>query len=608
MALSFLFLALCLIVLFLGPLLNPLVAKRPRSMDFLDGFVLTAVLALVSFHILPHAIEAQGFWVIGIAFAGMMLPTLIERLGHRFAAASHKTTLGLAILGLMLHMFADGVALVQPGDEPGLIPLAVFLHSIPMGLLIWWIIRPITTPKTSFVILLMLALALLAGFGVGLSVVHAGHPRSIGWFEGLVTGSLLHVMFHRFAPPVKTVVKPAAWQWASGLGCLTAVALVVLINPYVPILSHSQAWGSTARTFLSLALMSAPALLLAYLAGGLVQVFLPKSSLGWLRSGSQMTRAFTGRAVGLPLPVCSCGVVPLSKSLINRGTPLAAAIAFFVATPELGFDAILISLPLLGTTMMFIRLFAAAIVALLVGWLIGLLFPEQETPPPLAVDPKMEARFAQKLRLSFESAFGEIVDHTGPWILVGLLLAAFVQPLLENIPVHNLSSFWQVPIFALIGMPIYVCASGSTPFVAALLVAGISPGAALAFLITGPATNVTTFGILTRLHNKKVALTFMALMFVIPVAIGYAVNLIFPTIQTPDIFAHQHDDGSLLQKISLAALALVFVALLLRKGPRHLINQIVSFEDEDNAHNHDHAEPSHKKAAGAKPHQESCCH
>lgn len=624
MFISVLFLLLCLIVLGLGPVLHPLIAHRHKLMAFLDGFVLTAVLALLFCNILPHAMESQGLWVLLIAFLGMMIPGLIEKLGTQFAKASHQTTLILAIIGLAFHMFVDGIALIQPDATHGdtnigtsIVPIAIFLHSIPMALMVWWIIRPITSLRASLFILLLLGLSLVLGFGFGFYVAVSEHHTSFGLFEGLVVGSLLHVMFHRHTP--HDTNSSAEWQWPAGFGSLVAIAVGFVLNLFVPVLSHSHYWTQTSNLFYDFAILSAPALLLAYLAGGFIQAFLPKASVQWLQKGSSFKQAFKGMMFGLPLPVCSCGVVPLYKSLVHRGTPIAAALAFFVATPELGFDAILLSLPLLGQTMMFIRLIAAAVVALSVGWLMGMIFKKSPMPSIPATSVESEFSFQQKLLMSFKSAFGEILDHTGPWIIVGIVIAVLIEPLLSTHPLQMLASHWQVPLMALIGMPMYVCASGATPLVAVLMANGLSPGAALAFLITGPATNVTTFGILAKLHSQKVATLFAALMFVIPVCLGYVVNWFFPTLSAPNIFqAHTHG-ATLVQKIALGILVIAFMGLLLRKGPRHLINQIVAFENESGPetlpHEHPHDQHHNHKQMNSAPNnthpaktEKSCCH
>ena len=177
--------------------------------------------------------------------------------------------------------------------------------------------------------------------------------------------------------------------------------------------------------------------------------------------------------------------------------PASAAIGFLVATPELGLDAILISIPLLGPELTGVRLIAAFVVAYAVAVFVGRglrsIAPMEQhsdsTPPPPV-----------QTRLKNGVHFGlvELFDHTFPWVLAGLLVAAWAEPILNESVFATIPSYLQVPLFAIIGIPVYVCASGSTPLAAIAIHKGISPGAAIAFLIAGPATNVTTFGILVN--------------------------------------------------------------------------------------------------------------
>ena len=112
------------------------------------------------------------------------------------------------------------------------------------------------------------------------------------------------------------------------------------------------------------------------------------------------------------------------------------------------------------------------------------------------------------MRAGAKFGFVEVFDHTMPWIVVGLLLAALAEPMLSHTAFENIPSFFQVPLAALIGVPVYVCASGATPLAALAIHKGLSSGAALTFLIAGPATNLTTFGVLSKLHGRKIAMLF----------------------------------------------------------------------------------------------------
>lgn len=585
-------LSLCILVLFLGPLLHPFAMRSKSLVSFIDGFVLVSVIALVSVHILPHTVQDQGWLALVFALIGLMLPSLFEKGSKKLARFSHNLALWIAVIGIAFHMFLDGMALIEDKSNQ-MLPLAIFMHRIPVGLMLWWLLRPFFGKFGSVNALFLMGLATACGYFFGIHFLEITDHSTVGLFEALVAGSLLHVLFHRHNPMSPS--KKSGWALAAGFGSLVAVAFMVVSNERFPMSEHSHDLHGFADTFFALSLKSAPALVLAYVGAGLIQSFLPHASIRWMQKGSAGLQSLKGMAFGLPLPVCSCGVVPLYRSLVKKGTPLSAAIAFFVATPELGLDAVLISLPLLGVEMTLMRVVAAALVAFLVGWFLGKKF-QKHMPKPAEEETEELSGFWAKLKSGLKTSFTEVVDHTVPWILVGLVVAALAKPWLDSSNISSLSIWWQVPLFAIIGMPVYVCAAGATPLVAVLLASAVSPGAALAFLLTGPATNITTFGVLSDLHGKKVAAFFAASMAIISILMGYGVNLFWPSLTIPEIMAGHHHDAPTYQLIALVVLVLIFLSMLLRKGPRHIINQIFEFEGQ-------HSDPCHTP----QPEQKGCC-
>ncbi len=160
----------------------------------------------------------------------------------------------------------------------------------------------------------------------------------------------------------------------------------------------------------------------------------------------------------------------------------------------------------------------------------------------------------------------ELQNQSFHVLLFSGLIAVAAGPLLS-------AGFGQVELFALLGMPVYVCATGATPLIAILIYKGVSPGAALAFLLTCPATNVTTFGILTQLHGRRIALAFGAGIACLAVVAGHVVNALGPALPgTP--LSHAHFSSTGLQEISLGVLALIVAASLLRRGPRGFVGQL----------------------------------
>ena len=252
-----------------------------------------------------------------------------------------------------------------------------------------------------------------------------------------------------------------------------------------------------------------------------------------------------------------------------------------VAAPELGFDAVFLSFQLLDGPFALARVIAATLLALFVGLVLARLCGKFAggTSDSDAPTETPEGSFYERLVIGLRVRFGEMVDATAPWILVGLLIAAFAAPLVDGEWLQSLPPWSEVPFFALLGLPIYVCASGATPLAAVLVAAGASPGAALAFLLTGPATNATTFGVLSSIHGKKTAIVFALLVGGFAIVLGYAVNFFLPEASTA-ISTHIHPREDLFSQVSLVLLVGIYLLSLARQGPREFLRQLFSLPDD----------------------------
>jgi hypothetical protein len=165
-------------------------------------------------------------------------------------------------------------------------------------------------------------------------------------------------------------------------------------------------------------------------------------------------------------------------------------------------------------------------------------------------------------------------------MLLGLVLAALAGPLVRQFGLAALPPVLEVFLFSGIGLVVYVCASGATPLVAALLVAGVSPGAGLAFLLTGPATNISTFGILSELHGKRIALLFAALMLSAALTAGIVTNLLLPDyVGVIDLGGEGHDPSehgtSFVQVTALVLVAMLFLSSFVRQGGRKFFGHVL---------------------------------
>jgi uncharacterized membrane protein YraQ (UPF0718 family) len=587
-----------LIALAFGPLLVAGVRNVHSAAVAIDSFVVVAIGGLVLIHILPDSL-VQGGWVALVALMlGMFGPLIAERsLRPPAATTAGRAVIILSLIGLAAHGVVDGLALGHnhdvehamesaghhhdhdhTGDMSGLLALAVILHRLPVAIGVWWLIPRTLGRGVAILVLVILGVSTIVGFFLAGTVVDASSPGAgLAAFQALLAGSLLHVVLHSHLPPRKGHTPP--WELASAAG--TALALASLAA--VSITHPSPVVEEAGRLFVKLAFESAPALLFAYIAVGFVRVLLPGDRLLPLLGRRPLTQALRGVAAGLPLPICSCGIVPLYRQLVTSGAPVTAAMAFLIATPELEVAAFLLTASLIDAPFAFLRLAAAAVLAIAVAWWVGRRVPalapapvQDGAPDPCTAphDQPAATRSAwHTTREAFRFGFGEAVDHTGAWILFGLGIAALAGPYLEAETLGALPVGLDVLLAALLGLPLYVCASGSTPLAAVLIATGLSPGAALAFLLTGPATNLTTFGVLAKLHGGAVALRFALAVMALAVGMGLLTNQFFPTLTLPPSTLAE-SGPSPIQIISLTVLTLVFLSSLLRQGTRAFIEQV----------------------------------
>lgn len=585
-------LVLSLSVLAVGPLLHQLARVTGSMLAALDGFVFITIGGLVFLHIVPETYHLTGWPALVAVAVGLVGPGLVEHRLQGLARQAHAVALLLAVAGIGLHAFMDGLALGQGGHEHGhagehMLPMAVVLHRLPVGLMVWFLIRPVYGLRLALATLALIGVATILGFSLGEAAMGGMANDGRGLFQALVAGTLLHVVVHRSYPVDEKYSTPASRRRHAGLGAMGGLALLAFMAT-----DHLDAVvAESGRVFLRLAWESAPALLLAYVAAGLVYGLMPKASLAWMGRGSNLSQALRGMGFGLPLPICSCGVVPVYRSLIAQGVPVSAAMSFLVATPELSIDAVLITLPLLGGEFAVIRVVCAALVALGVGWGVGRLARPLAVKESAATEVDIVRGIGARLWRSLRMGLGEVVDDTAPWIVLGLGVAALAEPLLQAEWLWSIPDAVEVVLFALLGVPVYVCASAATPLAAVLVYKGVSPGAALAFLLTGPATNLTTFGVLTRLHGRRLALFFAVGIMSLSVGLGVGVNWVLPVVEVPPLELGETLDWWSLQGVCLLGLSALFSLSLLRLGPRAFVAEVFSSDEED-AHIHAHADSS----------------
>lgn len=285
---------------------------------------------------------------------------------------------------------------------------------------------------------------------------------------------------------------------------------------------------------------SGPYLLVGFVIAGLIQVLLPPS---WVfrQLGTNDWRSVTKAAlVGAPVPLCSCSVIPTAVALRRSGASRGATTSFLVATPETGVDSIGISWALLDPFLTITRPLAAIVTAIAAGLTVQRFGGAETDGGPDEADDEehahdhedeeVESAQGGPLRRALAYAFGPLMADLTPWFVLGFAVSALIVLLVpDGFFGGTVPNGWPA-MFAMlvVGIPLYVCATASTPVAAALIVKGLDPGAALVFLLAGPATNVATIGIVSGFLGRRAAGFYVASIAVVSLLLGALTNALYP--------------------------------------------------------------------------------
>lgn len=325
-------------------------------------------------------------------------------------------------------------------------------------------------------------------------------------------------------------------------------------------------------------------LLLGFFIAGLIHVFLPQKVITKHLKAPGLWSVIKSSAVGVPLPLCSCSVIPVGLSLRKSGASKGATASFFISTPEVGVDSFLLSYALLGPFMAIIRIVVAFFTALGVGYAIERLDPEdsKQAATNKASEPEKscchtgedKSKKAHWLIRAMKFSFVEMLDDIAIVLVIGFILAGLISAAVpENyIADLNLNAYSSMLVMLLISLPVYVCAASSTPIAAALLLKGVAPGAILVFLLAGPATNVTTILVLAKELGKKSAIIYVAGITFFSLLAGTLLEELFVNqiTQMKSTINFSHHDHGMISEISAIVVILLIARSLFLKLQKKL--------------------------------------
>lgn len=315
----------------------------------------------------------------------------------------------------------------------------------------------------------------------------------------------------------------------------------------------------------------APYLLAGFLVAGLLSVFVSARQVERHLGGRGVKPVMKAALLGVPLPLCSCAVIPVAVSLRRHGASKGATTSFLISTPQTGVDSIMPTLALLGPVIAIFRPVAAWITGVIGGMAVDLLDKKESVSEGKVVadDYSVPTPGRNRWAGALRHAFVVLPRDIAVPFLIGLLVAGAISAL---VPVDFFSKtlgvgIMPILIMMVVSIPLYVCATGSVPIAAAMIGKGITPGAALAFLIAGPATNSATIAIIWKVMGRRTAVIYLVVVALASVLSGLLMDYVFLASSIP------LQTGGMLMlpqgvKVASALILLALMAVALLKAKR----------------------------------------
>ena len=289
--------------------------------------------------------------------------------------------------------------------------------------------------------------------------------------------------------------------------------------------------------FIDLVTEMSPYLLLGFLLAGLMHAFIPGTIYSKYLAKPNMRSVVLAALFGIPLPLCSCGVLPTAMSLRREGASKGAAVSFLIATPQTGVDSIIATFSLMGLPFAVIRPIAALATAIFGGKMVNVIEGDEgagkfdstneQAHDDLCGDSccgghdKVPTSFVGKVIEALRYAYIDMMESVGKWLVVGLIVAGLITIFVPDsyFEIFKDNSFTSMLLVLCISIPMYLCATGSIPIAVALMMKGLTPGAALVLLMAGPACSVASVLVVSKVLGRR---TLTAYLFsIISGAVGF---------------------------------------------------------------------------------------
>lgn len=334
-----------------------------------------------------------------------------------------------------------------------------------------------------------------------------------------------------------------------------------------------------------------PYLLLGFLIAGLMHAFVPGSFYSRYLSGRKFASVIYAALFGIPLPLCSCGVIPTAMSLRREGASKGAVVSFLIATPQTGVDSIFATYSLMGLPFALIRPIAALVTAVLGGAFVNENDNDNGQHPNSphrggdvaqrqrgsSSNPTLVGRFREALRFGFI----EMMEDIGKWLVIGLCIAGLITVFVPDslFAIFRDNTLMSMLLVLALSIPMYLCATGSIPIAVALMMKGLTPGAALVLLMAGPASNAASILVINKVLGRKTLVLYLFSIIFGAIAFGCGIDYLLPrewfTSALIGNNACCHEDSSIFQWGCTILMAILLLNIVRMKMTHH-----------DHHHNH----------------------
>jgi copper ion binding protein len=329
------------------------------------------------------------------------------------------------------------------------------------------------------------------------------------------------------------------------------------------------------KTYISIA----PYLFLGLVFAGLLHVVFKKDFVAKHLGKANFFSVVKAAILGVPLPLCSCGVIPTAMFLRKKKASKGATLSFLISTPQTGVDSIIATYGMMGPIFAVFRPIAAFVTGIIGGLIANVIEKPDEEKKDIEIENKFECdtcdmtephthTISDRILTGLKYAFVDFLDDITIQLIVGIIIAGIISFIIPDNFFADFGGdgFGGMLLMIAVGIPLYVCATASIPIAVSLIIKGISPGAAFVFLVVGPATNAATIALISKTLGRKLIVVYLAVISVFAILGGFLLNYIFTIVGKPAmLMMHHHKDISLFSKLLIGLFSILLLLSIFRK-------------------------------------------